>query len=335
MMFRPRALAAGVALALGLGITGAAQAAPAITFSFNPAGNGVGSGLVTGAGFFDEAPGNVLAVNGSPNVIGFPATPGSLITDFYQANLNSVATPGNVNLFSNGSVVNAANRFFTVVAGFGEQILPFPFTAGATAAFTFDPTNPTNFFKVYANTSAVGSDLNGTGFTGGTLILSGSIVAVDSSSTVQPSSIGAGPSLVSCGLLDQSPDGNQRGTSTSICSGGSANVTAMVSFVNANYFPDLLVGGEITTAITNSSLITPYNQVNPSLAFSSDGITSANLPDAVGNCNGCTGAGNGPNFEFQADGNTSFQRTAPEPGTLTLLGIALAGLGSFARRRKQ
>ena len=60
---------------------------------------------------------------------------------------------------------------------------------------------------------------------------------------------------------------------------------------------------------------------------SSDGITSANTPNNIGAQNGVSG----PNFEFQADTATSF--TIPEPGSVALLGVTLAGIAVVARRR--
>src|SRR5437899_2793001 len=131
--------------------------------------------------------------------------------------------------------------------------------------------------------------------------------------------------------LDQSPDGNQYPGITTVTSSGAANLTLQVDTVNAGYFPDLLAGGFITVSLTNTSNITPFGQVNPSAQFSINGIANGGTPNNIGTINGLTG----PNFQFQADANSSFQRTVPEPGTLTLLGLALAGMGGFFRRRSK
>jgi len=131
--------------------------------------------------------------------------------------------------------------------------------------------------------------------------------------------------------LDQSPDGNQYPGITTVTSSGAANLTLQIDTVNAGYFPDLLAGGFITVSLTNTSNITPFGQVNPSAQFSINGIANGGTPNNIGTINGLTG----PNFQFQADANSSFQRTVPEPGTLTLLGLALAGMGGFFRRRSK
>ena len=77
----------------------------------------------------------------------------------------------------------------------------------------------------------------------------------------------------------------------------------------------------------NSSLITPYDQIDPSRRFST-GLVTDDTATNIGAVNGISG----PNFIFQADANSSF---APEPGALALGGIALAGLALLRSRRKQ
>lgn len=223
---------------------------------------------------------------------------------------------------------DGAARFFTIVAGFGEIVLPFPFTSGATASFTFDPTNPTNFFHIYANTTGIGNNLSGAGFTNGTSILSGVITDVVSSQTIGLASFNPNGSLKSCGALDQSPPDNYPGVGT-LCTTGAADLTVLVQNADANYFPDLEPTTHVVMSFVNSSLLTPFKQVDPSAAFSSDGITSANTPHNIGAINGISG----PNFQFQADANGSL--AVPEPATLALLGMGLAGLGAYSRRRKQ
>jgi hypothetical protein len=80
--------------------------------------------------------------------------------------------------------------------------------------------------------------------------------------------------------------------------------------------------------LTNTSNITPFGQVNPSSQFSINGIANGGTPNNIGAINGIIG----PNFQFQADANSSFTRQAiPEPGTLALLGAVC--MGAFLRRR--
>lgn len=118
----------------------------------------------------------------------------------------------------------------------------------------------------------------------------------------------------------------------------------------------------------NISINLPYGQVNPSDCFSPtkaaatdaditagaaaatglssscdvahvDGLMSANAVPAtgylpvIGAINGAFGGS--PDFMAQTDYNSSVTGTAPEPGTLALLGLAFAGLGLTTARRRR
>ena len=318
-MFKKKILAASVALA-ALGFVGSAQAD---VFQFNP--NGGGSGLINGAAVFDEAPGNVLAIGGTP-AGGLQAptatTPGTTVTDLYQANLSTVlGTTSNV-LFANGTDGTSPGKFFTIVAGFSETVTSCSAgVIGGCSNATFG-INPGGFFKIYA-TSALGNDLAGTGFTTGTSILSGHLLS-GTSSTVVTSLAG--------GNLDQSPNGNGRGATQTVASIGTANLTLQIDSVVAGYFPDLFSGGMLVISLTNTSLVTPFGQVDPSFLFSSNGTANGDTADNIGLVNGISG----PNFQFQADANSSFLRSpVPEPGMLALLGLGLAGMGAVSRKRRK
>ena len=314
--------------AAGVFAIASSASAENITFTFQPCGNN--SCAIAGLTTLDWQPGNVLALGGAGG--GQILAPGTKITDYYQANLNGALNGASQTLFSQGS----GGVYLTVVAGFGEQVLPFPFSSGVTNGFTFDPTNQTNFFRVYLNSTG-GTNLTGANFASGTAIIEGYVTAVQSSVSATLASTSPTGGIIPVGNFDQfdadgaggNPANDYPGV-TSIGVTGSADVWARITNVNSAYFPDLLIGDLITAAFTTGNLLAPFATVDPSSHFSSDGINSANYAHNIGAVNGITG----PNFQFQADTSTTFERSVPEPGSIALLGLALMGAAGAVRRKR-
>ena len=300
---------------------GVSVGARADLFTFDPTGTPGAAGNITNAALIDQTPGSALAVGGSTAITNFLSGSGSTkFTLYYQANLSAVQDENTLNLFSNG----AGGKFFTFVAGFGESVTSV--AANGSATFAFDPTNPVNFFTMYA-TNALGNNLTGNGFATGTPILSGHLLAIPTSNFVISSTTPVN--------FDQSPNGNQWSTQKTVTGAGSSDITIVVDLVNTNYFPSLDPLSHMFVSFFNTSQVDPFKQVDPSKCFNThSGTCNAGTglisTGTLGAVNGKVGSG--PNFEFQADANQSI--TVPEPGTVGLLGLGLAILGLAGSRRR-
>lgn len=301
-------------LALTLLWAGGASAAQIL---FNPDGGGAVGALSITA--LDPLPGNAIALGANAN-----SAPG---TDFdlrFQANLG-VTTLNGVPNYLNGSNGN----FFTFVAGFGETVAT---NAAGNLTFDFNAAEPNNFFYMYVNQTDFASDLSGTGFTAGAQILSGTVTGTDFSSGFNSADQQVGCPNV-CPALDQSGANNYFGVQTLVGS-GATSVTVTIDSFDASYFPDLVVGS--TLLFANTSQVLPYNQTDPSNAFSSDGIANGDIPGvpSVGAINAL-----GTNTMFQADANIAIEvaQQVPMPMSVVLLGVGLvsaAGLGVLRRSKR-
>jgi hypothetical protein len=286
----------------------------------------------------DWAPGNAVGIDVVASDL-----PGTTFQLFYQANLQA-ATDSNGNIiYVNNSGAAGTGDSFTLVLGFQETISTSTFDANTNTGnltFAFTP-GGANFFQIYANT-VPGSNLSGSCFVCGTLVMSGSILPDGFVSNFSAIAAGSGGNLDQAGGTDNYP-----GVDT-ITGTGSVTLTGGIASYDTSYFQGL-GGSTITFAFANANTNLPFFQIDPSACFFSTTTTGGGVSPTCNGTGGSTGVApfigvgsvgalngvTGPNIMFQADGNASFITAAvPEPAALMLLGIGLLGSAAVRRQRK-
>ena len=337
---------------------GSAQAAPLV---FDPTGADAGGAYTVDS--LDWSPSAVLAVNGNQAIANFLNGSGS--TTFQV--LSSVS-------LSSGSLTGPGTQFailgstpyeITAVLGYSETITGVTVNPDGTASadFSFAAGQPT-FANIYYGAQAASSyalaaaakdanQLQGTGYDNGLLIYSSTLTTTDGSFGTSLSSPCSPNSPTT--NLDANGNGNQWNTQSggtpqqTVCGNGSNADLVLTAgaptSINTDFFQNTPL---ISWVITNVSLIDPFTgQADPAFNFvqtpggalynvssSASNTSTLGLVNGGIDCSTGTCIPSGADFMFSTDVNSSVQATIPEPGTLALLGIGLAGLGFGVRRRR-
>jgi PEP-CTERM motif len=303
-------------LALGMVILGSSAHGGSIVF--NP--TGTAGDPVYSIGGIDPGPGNALAVGALPLAVGktFQLDYQASVSDLISTNGLPLAAPGLTSSYQ-----------LTTVGSFTEIVTSLNST-GTLATFAVAPNqSPNSFFQMYYNPAVVAINLTGTGFNAGTLILSGKpSTTAPSIGIFSLSTTSSGSPVIT--QFDQFLS-NHYPQVSSVAGSGSAMLSADVTYFDPAFFKT-----PVSRITFNASLVTPFEQVNPSALF--NGLPGGGAPNVIpqlGTVNGF----NGQDFQFQVDSNLSFTRSSvPEPASIILAGIGLLGvlgLAAWTRRNKK
>lgn len=343
-----------IAAAVGMALAGNAQAG-SVLLDFN--GTGQGANTVGVDRFYISmiswVAGNLLIRDTTP--VGAAASP----TELYAQALMSSAQGSGSFSYNN----NAGTPAGTPPPGSGPLIsgqftyqLRMFVEPAATAnpnAIDYNPVLDTvgTYFDVFYNPTLIANDVTGCGYGshqsatcgafGGTLVFSGTAHLQDTVTLTQSGTTTVG--------LDQFADAAgdvDNGVTSRSLGLGSMPIHVDVTYQNPTFVLTNLIS-IATDAIPDvqhtETGLSPFTQANPSNEVVGNELqnTAAQLDATygtdrinnigVGSCGGSTNC----DVHLQTNPSTSIITAAPEPMTVALLGLGLAGLGVSLRRRSQ
>lgn len=319
-----------VAMALALSVPASAFAVQGVLFDPDGVPGGAAPTVVD---TFDWKPGHVLYSDcfgaGAIGVVG-----GCLIKAQGSIGTISLTGSGNITIPAGVSFTFAMDVAATVSLGKGSAYDGGTVNVGDTLLLSDG--GGSSLFTIFADNADDAVPLTGAGYTDGTAILKGTVKVNSYALT----NVGSATQL-----FDQFGGDDYAGRA-SYQTSGSPSFTVEVSYIDPAWFKDPLVNFTVQIGDVNQSenSLLPFKQVDPSHSVNGTAFTpTATLggagigTDAIVDiyC-GTTKSTATCGGEFQGDAASVFlTQTTPEPGMLALLGIGLAGIGVFSRRRSK